>query len=85
MAKCKNSAYDHNCHPSYAKKYDGFCLDCANAGVPELFQRIEDWRAWVATIIGFDHVTTSKTDDDMREDVSKELQRLIDRVGELLR
>lgn len=83
MAKCRNRVYDHECHLHYAKKYNGYCLDCANAGVPDLLERIEDWRAWVATVIGFDHVTTAKTDPIMREDVDRELRRLSDRIGEV--
>lgn len=32
--KCRNCNCD--LHPAYAARYDGHCLDCANAGVPEL-------------------------------------------------
>jgi hypothetical protein len=75
---CKNARYRHHAHPYYFKKYGGYCLECANAGVPDLIERIENWRAWVAKIIGFDHVATSKTDAHMRADIDAEIQRLLD-------
>lgn len=36
--RCKNTRYDHGCHPAYAKRYGGYCLECANAGVDELME-----------------------------------------------
>lgn len=42
---CKNTSHPHECHPLFAKKYDGFCQDCANAGVPDLLDRIADLEA----------------------------------------
>lgn len=41
MANCRNTHYAHECHPSYAARYDGYCLDCWNAGVPELVERVQ--------------------------------------------
>lgn len=39
--RCRNPmAGEHGCHPLYAKKYDGYCLDCSNAGVPELVEAL---------------------------------------------
>ena len=35
-AKCRNTRHVHPCDPYYVRKYDGYCLDCANAGVDEL-------------------------------------------------
>jgi hypothetical protein len=49
----------------------------------ELKRRIENWRAWVAQIIGFDHITTSKTDQDMREDVDRDRAACLVRLDEL--
>ena len=43
--RCRNTIHDHPCHPAYAKRYDGYCLDCANAGVPELASRIAELEA----------------------------------------
>jgi hypothetical protein len=28
-------------HPAYLSRYDGYCLDCSNQGVPELHEEIE--------------------------------------------
>ena len=55
--KCKNTRYDHECHPIYAAKYDGYCLNCANAGVPDLDGQIADLRAQV-----FGHCGTAVSD-----------------------
>ena len=30
------------CHIAYYKKYGGFCLDCFNAGVPELMYQLAE-------------------------------------------
>ena len=37
---CKRPA-----HPHYAKKYHGYCLDCANCGVDERDERIAELEA----------------------------------------
>ena len=37
---CKNC--HQPTHPHYIHKYGGYCLDCANAGVPELRERITE-------------------------------------------
>lgn len=42
---CRNRIYDHECHPVYAQRYDGYCLDCSNAGVPDLVEDLERLRA----------------------------------------
>lgn len=43
---CRNTvAGSHKCHPYYAMKYDGYCLECANAGVPELEAEVARLRA----------------------------------------
>lgn len=42
---CRNTAYEHECHPHYAKRHDGYCLDCFNAGVPELAADAARWKA----------------------------------------
>ena len=55
--KCRNTRYDHECHPIYAAKYDGYCLNCANAGVPDLDWQIADLRAQV-----FGHCGTAVSD-----------------------
>ncbi len=28
-------------HPAYLSRYGGYCLDCSNAGVPELMEQID--------------------------------------------
>ncbi len=45
---CRNTSYRHECIAYYARKYDGYCLDCSNAGVPELQDRIADLADWKA-------------------------------------
>lgn len=42
---CKNASHRHECHPYYAKKYDGYCLECANAGIPDLIEELDRERA----------------------------------------
>lgn len=37
MLVCKNCLRSN--HPHYDKKYGGYCLECSNAGVPELAAR----------------------------------------------
>jgi hypothetical protein len=51
MTPCRNKTYDHECHPHYAKKYDGYCLDCANAGVPALLDERDALRAVAETYL----------------------------------
>jgi hypothetical protein len=46
--KCKNTRYDHECHPHYARKYNGYCLDCENAGIPERDEELDRVRAQLA-------------------------------------
>lgn len=45
--RCRNTTYDHPCHPIYAKKYNGYCLDCENAGVPDMADRVVELEALV--------------------------------------
>lgn len=69
---------------TYAQMYcckAKLCPNCTE--LIALRRRVEDWRSWVSGIIGFDHVATAKTDSHMRQDVKDEIQRLIDRVGEV--
>lgn len=37
--KCKGCKRET--HPAYLDRYDGYCLDCSNAGVPERDEEIE--------------------------------------------
>jgi hypothetical protein len=46
--KCKGCSRAN--HPHYNRKYHGYCLDCANAGVPDLRDRIEELEAEVASL-----------------------------------
>lgn len=51
---CRNpNIGEHECHPAYAKRYDGFCSDCANAGVPDLLAERDQLRAEVAELRGY--------------------------------
>lgn len=49
--KCRNTTHDHECHPYYARRYDGYCLGCANAGVPALVEKIERWRKEIREVV----------------------------------
>jgi len=40
MPVCKGCKADN--HPAYDKRYGGYCLDCHNAGVPELDDQIRE-------------------------------------------
>lgn len=37
---CRHCKRD--CHPYFYRKYDGFCLECSNAGVPDLLDKIAE-------------------------------------------
>jgi hypothetical protein len=39
---CRNTSYRHGVHSCYADRYNGYCLHCADAGVPDLVERIAD-------------------------------------------
>lgn len=41
--KCKNTAHDHE--NWNGDRYGGYCLDCDNAGVPDLIAEIDRLRA----------------------------------------
>ena len=45
ISPCKNCGQPT--HPNHIHKYGGYCLDCSNAGVPELRERIEELEAEV--------------------------------------
>jgi hypothetical protein len=47
---CRNTTYKHACDPRYARKYGGYCLDCANAGVPDKDAENARLRARVADL-----------------------------------
>jgi hypothetical protein len=51
LRQCRNTYSPHLCHPYYAKKYDGYCSDCVNAGVPELIDRVRELKAIVGELI----------------------------------
>lgn len=40
--RCK--ACGGECHPYFAKKYHGYCLECSNAGAPEKDELIDELR-----------------------------------------
>lgn len=46
--KCRNTHYDHECHPYYAKKYHGYCRECEAAGVPEFIDQLRAVQAALA-------------------------------------
>ena len=52
--KCKNEFSPDVAHPYHAKKFHGYCFDCANAGVPELVAEIERLRARLLMAAGDD-------------------------------
>ena len=37
-------------HPAYVKRYDGYCLDCSNAGVPDKDEEIEGLKRIIAEL-----------------------------------
>jgi hypothetical protein len=50
---CENTtAYRHECSPAEAERYGGYCLDCANAGVPDLLARVRELEADNARLRG---------------------------------
>lgn len=48
MPSCRNTVCAKNCHPHYFRKFDGYCLECMNAGVPDLMEEVERLRAQIA-------------------------------------
>lgn len=47
---CKNVHCSHMIHASYVERYDGYCLECWNAGVPEYLDRLGSASAEVADL-----------------------------------
>ena len=52
--KCKNNYYDHEVTQVEANRYAGYCLACANAGVPDLHatltlisKHVNDIKQWI--------------------------------------
>lgn len=82
--RCRNAAYDHPCRPHYAKKYDGYCLDCANAGVPELAERVRELESEVAALRESRKTTRERLTDVLRGCAGPVTgRRLAEALGEL--
>ncbi len=58
-------------HPIYARKYHGYCLECSNAGVPELRDELEALRAERADLTR--QLADVTAERDKREKAAREL------------